>query len=156
MNPKTNFAILLFFLFQNLIIDPSFVLSEEFAPIINKYGVEGMPYGEGRHPGIDYLLPIGTPIVAVSGGIIIYVGDEYKEEIYGGGFAVIIKHADSFFSFYYHLSSLVVTDGVGIKRGERIGLSGKSNNGFPHLHFGLLKKCKKRQWRKIFAIIQSK
>ena len=143
MNRKKNFAIILVFLFHNFILDPSWVLPQEFAPIINKYGVEGMPYGEGRHPGIDYLLPIGTPIVAVSDGIIVYVGDDYKDEIYGGGFGVIIKHADSFFSFYYHLSSILVTDGEKIKRGKRIGLSGKSNNGFPHLHFGLLKNAKK-------------
>ena len=71
---------------------------EELAPVANRYGAGGIGYGEGRHPGIDYLIPIGTPIVAVSDGIIVLTGEPYRDKIFGGGFAVVLKHSDDFFS----------------------------------------------------------
>lgn len=92
MARATNLVLLIVFLFHDFILYHSCVFSQELAPIVNKYGVEEIPYGEGRHPRIDYLLQIGTPIVAVSDGIAVYVGDDYKDEIYGGDFAVILKH----------------------------------------------------------------
>ena len=121
-----------------------FSMYEELVPIGNRYGTMGMPYGDGRHPGIDYLIPIGTPIVAVSDGIIVLTGEgPYKDKIFGGGFVVVLKHADTFFSLYAHLSEVYVTNGQHIKRGERLGLSGQSNDGSPHLHFGLIPNTKK-------------
>jgi hypothetical protein len=116
---------------------------DELAPIGFSYGQRGMPYGDGRHPGIDYDIPIGTSIVAVSDGIIDFIGEPYKDKYYGGGFAVCLKHADDFFSLYAHLSKVYVTNGQHIKRGERLGLSGQSNTRYPHLHFGLIKNTKK-------------
>lgn len=120
-----------------------FSMYEELAPIGNRYGTRGMRYGDGRHPGIDYLIPIGTPIVAVSDGIIVAIGAPYKDKIFGGGVAVVLKHADDFFSLYAHLSEIYVTNEQHIKRGERLGLSGQSNDNSPHLHFGLIKNTKK-------------
>lgn len=122
---------------------PPKTFGEQLAPIIIGYGVGGMDYGDGLHPGIDYLVKVGTPIVAVSDGIILFIGEPYKDKFYGGGFAVILKHSNKLFSFYYHLSKVLVTKEQNIKRGERIGLSGKSNSGFSHLHFELLKTTKK-------------
>ena len=112
---------------------------EELYPVGRSYGQRGLPYGDGRHPGIDYLTPIGTPVVAVSDGTIDFIGEALKDKIYGGGFAVRLKHADDFFSVYIHLSDVHVTIAQRIKRGGRIGLSGQSNDGSPHLHFGLIK-----------------
>jgi len=116
---------------------------QQLAPIVNGYGVTGMPYGESRHPGIDFLTTLGTPIVAVSDGIVVFTGDPHKDKIWGGGFAVILKNTDTFFSLYYHLSKVFVTNGQNIKRGERLGLSGKSSSCFYHLYFGLKKNMKK-------------
>lgn len=116
---------------------------EELYPVLRTYGQRGLPYGDGRHPGIDYVTPIGTPVVAVSDGTIDFVVEVLKDKIYGGGFAVRLKHADDFFSVYIHLSEVQVAIGQRIKRGERIGLSGQSNDGSPHLHFGLIKNAKK-------------
>jgi hypothetical protein len=116
---------------------------KELAPIGSSYGTKGMRYGDGRHPGIDYLIPTGTPIVAVSDGIIDYTGETYKEKSYGGGIAVRVKHADNFFSVNAHLSKVYVTTGQQIKRGERLGLSGHGNPNYEHLHFGLIKNNRK-------------
>ena len=120
-----------------------FSMYEELAPILRGYGQKGLPYGDGRHPGIDYEIPIGTPIVAVSDGIIVFIGEPHKDKIFGGGVAVVLKHADDFFSLYAHLSEIYVSNEQHIKRGERLGLSGQSNDGSPHLHFGLIKNTEK-------------
>ena len=128
---------------QSSVVEAVDSMYEELAPVANRYGAEGIGYGEGRHPGIDYLIPIGTPIVAVSDGIIVLTGEPYRDKIFGGGFAVVLKHSDDFFSLYYHLSEVFVTNEQHIKRGERLGLSGQSNNIFPHLHFGLMRNTKK-------------
>ena len=102
-----------------------------------EYGYK-MPYGEGLHEGIDYLIPEGTYIVAVSDGIVNFIGEPDKDHMWGGGYAVGLKHGDDFFSGYLHLSKVFVTSGQHIKRGQRLGLSGQTNIGFPHLHFHLL------------------
>ena len=72
------------------IVFQSKAFGQQLAPIINKYGIKGMGYGDGRHPGIDYLTTLGTPIVAVSDGIILFTGEPHKDKWYGGGFAVKI------------------------------------------------------------------
>ena len=130
---------------QSSVIEPTDINQryKELSPIGRSYGQRGLPYGDGRHPGIDYLIPIGTPIVAVSDGIIVFTGEPYKDKIFGGGFAVILKHTDDFFSLYVHLSRVYVTNEQHVRRGERLGLSGQSNDSSPHLHFGLIKNTQK-------------
>jgi murein DD-endopeptidase MepM/ murein hydrolase activator NlpD len=119
-------------------------INQVFYPIGGgKYGAAGAFYGEGLHPGIDYDMPIGTYIVAVSDGIVVFVGEPYKDQVYGGGYAVLLKHADDFFSAYVHLSEVFVTNDQNIIRGQLIGLSGQSNTDYPHLHFGLIKNSKR-------------
>jgi murein DD-endopeptidase MepM/ murein hydrolase activator NlpD len=98
-----------------------------------------VPYGEGRHPGIDFDLPIGTPIIAVSDGVVGYVGEPDPGQIHSGGFFVIIRHSDHFKSIYGHLSEVFIENGQTLKRGQLIGLSGKGNTGYLHLHFGIAK-----------------
>jgi murein DD-endopeptidase MepM/ murein hydrolase activator NlpD len=145
---KTTILIISIFLFQDLILSPSWVFPQEPVPEWYSYGAKA-PYGEGLHPGIDYFLPMGTPIIAVSDGVIIYVGDPCRGQYYCGGIGVVVKHSENLFSFYFHLSSTSVTEGESIKRGERLGLSGKSNDGNRHLHFGLLKNVKEGSLGKI-------
>jgi len=55
------------------------------------YGA-AVPYGEGRHPGIDFDISIGTPIIACSDGEIIYIGEPDAKERDGGGIFVEISH----------------------------------------------------------------
>lgn len=112
-------------------------------PIGIKYGQAGIPYGEGIHPGIDYNIPVGTDVVAVSDGIVVYLGEPYNDKFYGGDYGVCLKHGDDFFSVYRHLSRVFVINGQHIKRGQRLGLSGQSASFYAHLHFGLIKNDKK-------------
>jgi murein DD-endopeptidase MepM/ murein hydrolase activator NlpD len=124
----------------------------------------GIPtqYGEERHPGIDYEIPRGAPIIAVSDGEVVVTRIVYvtkKDKTYEfrsedkrshevvpirqpsdcEGYGVMIQHGDHFTSFYMHLSTFVVDVGQKVKRGQLIGLSGASFDGWQHLHFGLVK-----------------
>jgi murein DD-endopeptidase MepM/ murein hydrolase activator NlpD len=72
--------------------------------ILTNYGQSGIGYGTGKHPGIDYAVAIGTPIVAVSDGTVTYMGKPFKDKWYGGGYSVGVKHGDRFFSAYAHHS----------------------------------------------------
>lgn len=102
----------------------------------NPYGAR-VAYGEGKHPGIDYDIPAGTPIIAAADGIIVHIGDPCGGEWWCGGRTVWIGHME-FFTGYSHLKKVLVKRHQRVKRGELIGLSGASNNGYEHLHYGVI------------------
>jgi murein DD-endopeptidase MepM/ murein hydrolase activator NlpD len=64
------------------------------------------------HLGVDYVAPIGTPIVAAGDGIVAFAGWEK-----GFGRYVEIKHPNGYVTCYGHLSRY----GRGIKRGAKVG-----------------------------------
>lgn len=83
------------------------------------------------HRGVDFAVPVGTPVLAVGDGEVIVVK--------GGGAAgnyVAIRHGRQYMTRYMHLSRTLVKDGQKVKRGDRIGLSGNTGRSTgPHLHF---------------------
>jgi murein DD-endopeptidase MepM/ murein hydrolase activator NlpD len=99
------------------------------------------PYGQGIHPGIDYGIGTGTPIIAVSDGIVILVSEVRATA--NDGDMVIISHGMHFRSLYAHLSKVFVRKDQFVKRGQMIGLSGASYSfgkpNYQHLHFGICK-----------------
>jgi murein DD-endopeptidase MepM/ murein hydrolase activator NlpD len=97
------------------------------------------PYGEGRQPGIDFSISKGTPIITPSDGIVIYIGEPDSKERYGGGIFVVISHGTHFNTLYGHLINVFVEKGQSLKRGQLIGQSGSSNDGYAHLHLGVCK-----------------
>lgn len=119
-----------------------FTLSCSQAPFIDHGYGDKVLYG--THVGIDYGLPIGTPIIACSDGEVIAIyepGNAYYE----GGTSIRIIHTTdnkdnpTILSIYAHLSQPMVSLFERVKRGQLIGLSGESNNFYPHLHFQLMK-----------------
>ncbi len=87
------------------------------------------------HLGVDYAAPTGTPVRAVSDGIIGFVGPKG-----GNGNLVSIKHGYGYESGYAHLSRFARGLKVGqrVEQGQVIGFVG--NTGLStgaHLHFGL-------------------
>jgi len=92
----------------------------------------------GFHPGIDYNIGSGTPIIAVSDGEVFFI----RKDISNGD-EVVLEHGQHFNSNYAHLSKVFVKNGQLVKRGELIALSGASNNygrpNYQHLHFGICK-----------------
>ena len=85
----------------------------------------------GYHSGIDYPVPVGTPLKATNHGKVIFAG-----QLPSTGYTLVIDHGMNVFSSYSHMSSFNVKVGQMIKKGDNVGKSG--NTGFttgPHLHF---------------------
>lgn len=88
------------------------------------------------HEGIDFPSPIGTPIVAAAGGVVIAA--EYHHE-YGN--MLEIDHGNNIVTRYAHTSKIVVNVGDIVRRGQHvadIGSTGRSTGA--HLHFEVLVK----------------
>ena len=101
--------------------------------LTSRYGYRYHPIYKVRrfHAGIDIGAPYGTAIWAGDGGVVIYAG--YAQ---GYGQLVVIAHGDGLATAYGHMSSINVSDGEYVDRGEKIaevGSLGASTG--PHLHF---------------------
>ena len=98
------------------------------------YLVDGKPFGNSVHLGVDLASTAHAPIEAANNGIVVFAG---ALGIYGN--AVIIDHGLGLFSLYGHLSSIETAVGKPVKKEEKIGLSGLSGlAGGDHLHFSIL------------------
>jgi murein DD-endopeptidase MepM/ murein hydrolase activator NlpD len=88
------------------------------------------------HEGIDFPSPVGTPIVAAAGGVV--VAAEYHHE-YGN--VLEIDHGNDIVTRYAHTSKILVNVGDIVRRGQHvadIGSTGRSTGA--HLHFEVLVK----------------
>ncbi len=87
------------------------------------------------HNGIDFGVPVGTPILAATDGTIFAAGNNGKLQY---GRYIVIKHENGLATLYGHLSKQNVKAGDVVKRGDIIGYSGKTGYAFgAHLHFGV-------------------
>jgi murein DD-endopeptidase MepM/ murein hydrolase activator NlpD len=85
------------------------------------------------HNGIDFVVPVGTPVLACDDGVIEYADNVPDKD----GLGINLWHAWGL-SQYWHLSELSVRYKQVIKRGDVLGLSGASGWATgPHLHFGI-------------------
>ncbi len=85
------------------------------------------------HHGVDFSMPIGTPILAVGDGEVIMA----KYSGAAGNF-ITIRHGSQYSTRYMHLRKLLVKPGQRVKRGERIALSGNTGRTTgSHLHYEL-------------------
>ena len=103
--------------------------------ITSPFGLKRILNGEPRspHSGIDIGVPEGTPIKASQDGTVALTG-----EFYLPGKVVILSHGCRVYTYYAHLSKILVAEGDKVKAGQVIGLSGSSGRATgPHLHFGL-------------------
>lgn len=102
------------------------------------------PFGYRMHPilkvqqfhnGLDLAAPSGSAILAAADGIV--VAAAYSSTM---GNYVMIDHGSDLFTIYMHASSLNVSNGQSVKKGDRIasvGSTGRSTGA--HLHFGVRK-----------------
>lgn len=83
------------------------------------------------HNGVDFGIPMGTPIIAPSDGVVEHVAFQAK----GAGRYIKIRHGH-ITTIYMHLSKPLVKKGQTVRKGERIALSGNSGGSTgPHLHY---------------------
>ena len=83
------------------------------------------------HKGVDFAVPIGTPVLAVGDGEVVQA-----KRSAGAGNYVAIRHGRQYMTRYMHMSKLLVKPGDKVKRGDRIGLSGSTGRSTgPHLHY---------------------
>ncbi|MDC9592985.1 murein DD-endopeptidase MepM [Xenorhabdus sp. IM139775] len=83
------------------------------------------------HKGVDFAMPVGTPVLAVGDGEIVVA----KFDGAAGNF-IAIRHGRQYTTRYMHLRKILVKPGQKVKRGERIALSGNTGRSTgPHLHF---------------------
>ncbi|MNK71404.1 Murein DD-endopeptidase MepM [compost metagenome] len=94
-----------------------------------------------KHTGTDFVLPVGTPIVAPARGQVLKVDWEPI-----GGHYLWLDHGGGYATTYHHLRQVEVATGTWVERGELLALSGASGSAIerfwplvpPHLHFSVM------------------
>jgi murein DD-endopeptidase MepM/ murein hydrolase activator NlpD len=85
------------------------------------------------HFGVDMAAPVGTPIHAPAAGAILISDDYYLD----GGF-ILMDHGQGVTTCYLHQSKRMVKAGEMVKRGQLIGLIGRTGRATgPHLHWAM-------------------
>jgi murein DD-endopeptidase MepM/ murein hydrolase activator NlpD len=88
------------------------------------------------HLGIDLAAPKNTPILAAQDGVVIYAGKDF----HGYGLMIMIEGHGGFATLYAHLNKALAKDGQHVKRGQQIGLMGRTGRATGvNLHFEIRK-----------------
>ena len=99
-------------------------------PVTSRFG----PRWGGHHAGIDWAVPVGTPVRAWRDGIVRSAG--WNALAGRTGIGMYIGHAGGFGSYYGHLSAALKSVGARVRAGEVIARSGNTGRSTgPHLHF---------------------
>ncbi len=85
------------------------------------------------HKGIDISVPVGTKVLASQSGTVVTAAYSASAGNY-----VCIYHGNGIYTYYMHCSSLAVSEGKSVSRGQKIALSGSTGvSTGPHLHFAI-------------------
>ncbi len=85
------------------------------------------------HYGIDYAVPVGTPVKAPAGGEVVLAAERMLT-----GYTMVVEHGPGVYTLYYHLDKLIAAEGSRVEQGEIIaesGISGLATGA--HLHWEL-------------------
>src|SRR5690625_2422780 len=94
----------------------------------------GASRGRYPHAGIDFAVPIGTPVSAALDGTVANRGTNIVVGRTGKG--MLLSHSNNRYTYYGHLSSFVAGIGDAVSKGMMIARSGNTGNSTgPHLHF---------------------
>lgn len=84
-----------------------------------------------RHLGVDYAGAVGEPILAANRGVVALI-----DSFFLAGNVVYLDHGAGVVTGYFHMSQHLVAVGDTVKRGQQIGLVGKTGRVTgPHLHW---------------------
>lgn len=95
-------------------------------------------FDETHNKGIDIVGNDGDPVLAAADGEVVYVGSALR----GYGNLVIVKHNEEFISAYAHNRQILVKQGQGVKRGQRIAEIGRTDADRTKLHFEIRRQGK--------------
>ena len=87
------------------------------------------------HQGIDFGVPVGTPVLAAGDGVV-------EQARWEGGYGRFLKlrHAGGWETAYGHLSRWAARPGQHVRQGQVIAYSGSTGESTgPHVHFEVLK-----------------
>ena len=111
-------------------------------PISLGFGPRAVPVnGQKFHQGVDFPVPVGTPVCAPADGTVSAVFNWRKSY----GKVVEIDHGNGLKTRFAHLDSQQVAVGDEVKAGQVIALSGNTGSSAdagPHLHFEVWKDGK--------------
>jgi 4-aminobutyrate aminotransferase-like enzyme len=122
-------------------LEPRALYTSEAYDRMGKHGKESRTI----HLGVDFWIPVGTPVHALFDGEVIFAVHDQGDKEYGG--LIILKHQEGdlvFYTLYGHQSLdhvLRWKSGDRIRQGEEISIiAGYPENGnwAPHLHFQLM------------------
>lgn len=105
---------------------------------IQSFWADPRDTGSRSHEGIDIFAERGTPVVAITDGII----DSSGERGLGGKQVWLRDNLLGKRIYYAHLDKIAVSEGEKVKIGDTIGFVGNTGNAKdlpPHLHFGIYK-----------------
>ncbi len=89
------------------------------------------------HTGVDYALPVGSPVYATADGTVRTV----KRSERGYGNMIVVEHGALYSTSYAHLEKINVRQGQSVRRGDVIGEVGNTGLSMaPHLHYEVLYK----------------
>ena len=105
--------------------------------VTSRFGVRPDPWGGNgtvTHIGQDYGVECGTEVKAAAAGTVVQAGFAGHS-----GNRVVIDHGNGLQTTYNHNTSLKVSVGAKVKRGDVVSLSGTTGNSTGcHLHFEVL------------------
>lgn len=124
-------------------------------PVSQHFAESPASWQPDGHTGIDFAVPVGTPVRAVAAGTVLYEGWAsglgWPNEFYiaidfdgpangdqSAGIIMVIDHG-AFVGIYGHLSQTGINRGDSVAMGEIIAQTGNTGNSSgPHLHFEIL------------------
>ena len=104
------------------------IVTSEFGYRRNPFTGQNLEF----HRGIDIGLPIGENIYATAYGVVSFAGWSNS----GRGILVVIEHGFGYSTYYAHNSSVLVSEGDYVARGQVVALSGNTGRSTgPHSHY---------------------
>jgi len=116
---------------DRLPVPPGSRITLDFGEI---YGGGAPPEMRGRrHVGIDFGVPLGTPVAATLDGVVVFADYDAGWPSYGN---LVVVCNGPVCALYGHLSQILVSVGQRVAAGDVVGLSGNTGTSSgPHLHY---------------------
>lgn len=121
---------------RGTIVPPTYIKPISGGRLSSGFGYRSRPTAGAStyHKGVDWATPVGTAVMASSGGVVTRAGWGS-----GYGYVIYIDHPDGRQTRYGHLSKILVSVGDHVSQGQKIALSGNTGvSTGAHLHFEIL------------------